>query len=238
MTPEIERALAYPFAPPRRSYVFSGGEAVFDDDPGFREALNAAMAVPRVAILASGSNASPTRLMEKFGGEAVVPTLRAELKGYAVVHSAKFTRYGAMPATFHPHQSATARVFVNLLDAGQLDVMDGTEALGHEYDRVDAPFPETVEHGAKPDRYEAYISRFGALRAGEGAAASAAADQDAPGLKVMSQEEAILHAMDVLEIEETLPDFVQRVIDDAAFRDAQNAQLKRLAALPFGAAGA
>ena len=44
--------------------------------------------------------------------------------------------------------------------------------------------------------------------------------------------------MDVLEIEETLPDFVQRVIDDAAFRDAQNAQLKRLAALPFGAAGA
>lgn len=238
MTPAVERALAYPFAPPRRSYVFQGGEALFDDAPGFGDALSAAMATPRVAILASGSNASPTRLMEKFGAGAVVPTLRANLSGYAVVHSAKFTAYGAMPATFHPHEGARARVFVNLLDEDQLAVMDGTEDLGGEYDRVDAPFPESVEHGALPDAFQAYISRYGALRHGEAAATSAAADQDAPGLTVLTQREAIAHAMGLLEAGDDLPDFVQRVIEDKDFRRVQNAQLKRLTALPFGATGA
>jgi len=238
VTPEVRRALAYPFDPPTRSYVFAAGRAVEESDAGFRDALARALSAPRTAVIASGSNASPARLMEKFGRDAVIPTLRAELADHAVVHSAKFTRYGAMPATLHPHPGARARVFVNLLDEAQLARMDETEDLGGEYDRVEAAAPDPLSHGVEIDRFEAYISRFGALRAGEGAAASAAADQDAPGLSVLTQRDAIAHAMGVLEQSGELHDFVARVIADHDFRARSNAQLKATAGLPFAMARA
>lgn len=233
MTPEAERALAYPFAPPSRGFVFARGQAIFEDEPGFRRALDRAMDQPRAALLASGSNASPTRLREKFGEEGLIPTLRAEIADHVVTHSAKFCSYGAMPATLFPQPGGKARVFVNLLTEDQLARMDETEDLGAEYERLEIRTRPEVGHGAEAERFEAYISLYGALTAHGKPAASAAADQEAPGLTVLNQQQAIERAMEVLAVDQPLVDFITRVVREPDYRLAQNAQLKANAALPF-----
>ncbi len=238
MTPEAERALAYPFSPPSRGFIFVNGEAVFEDESGFREALEKGMESPRAALLASGSNASPTRLREKFGLEGMIPTLRAEVADHVVAHSAKFCSYGAMPATLFPHPGGKTRVFVNLLTENQLARMDATEDMGAEYERLEIRTRPEVGHGAEAERFEAYISLYGALTANGKPAASAASDQDAPGLTVLNQQQAIERAMDVLAVEQPLVDFITRIVREPDYRRAQNAQLKADAALPFRVAAA
>jgi hypothetical protein len=102
----LERALAYPYEAPGRSYLFRDGEAhELSPDPDLRD---------RTPLLSYGANASPEALARKLaplpGTE--LPVLRAALEGFDVVYSAHVSPYGAVPATLIESPGTTVPVFV------------------------------------------------------------------------------------------------------------------------------
>lgn len=224
----VEKALSYPFAPPDEPYVFDHG-ATRPFDP----ARDAALLADRVAVLAIGSNASPRRLAEKFTAGAALAVTRADVLDHVVAHSAKFAAYGSIPATLHPWPGARARVHVTWLDADQLAVMDRTETLGVEYDRV----PLTAAHDAGRLDAQTYVSRAGALsRDGAPILTAAARHAGADGLTVLDQRAAQAFAMALVGGGEALEAFVVSNVVDAAVRKARSAALTAAAGLPYGRA--
>ena len=149
----VERALAYPFAPPRDSYVIDGREArpLRDGDvPPSGE---------RHAVLAYGANSSTRVLLRKFPGDLHLPVLRGQLDGYEVVYSSHLSAYGSVPVTLHPVPGARIETFLTLLDDHQLVRLAETEFnyairrlggarfRGGEID-VDGPIAFVSRHGA------------------------------------------------------------------------------------------
>ena len=114
-----------------------------------------------VPLLAYGANGSPERLASKLP-HARVAALAARLRGWAVVHSAHVSPYGAVPATLVPAPDAVADVHVLLLDGragiGSLDATEPNyvrrtlEGVRLEADRL-----------GDLERVEAYVSRWGPL---------------------------------------------------------------------------
>jgi hypothetical protein len=88
-----------------------------------------------------------------------VAALAGRLRGWAIVHSAHVSPYGAVPATIVPEPGAEAAVHVLLLDdPGPLDLTEPN------YDRVRLEGLELeVEHLGRVPSVEAYVSKWGAL---------------------------------------------------------------------------
>ena len=103
----LERALAYPYAAPDRSFLYRDGEAVAL--PAGGPDLDG-----RAPLLSYGANASPEALARKLASLPGVelPVLRAELADFDVVYSAHVSPYGAVPATLQESPGTTAPVFV------------------------------------------------------------------------------------------------------------------------------
>ena len=162
MTPEwlieaIRLAERYPFARPRRSFVFrSEPSAMLECD--WRHT--------RTPVLAIGANAAPERLAVKFPGAGqVIPVDRAVLHDHAVVYASHFARYGAIPATLHPAPGARTEVFVTWLEARQLAAMHRSEGVGQRYAYIELDrILLEVEGRGEVNAVGAYVSRFGALR--------------------------------------------------------------------------
>jgi hypothetical protein len=120
----------------------------------------------RTPVIACGSNGAPGRLVRKFAGSgARIPVTPAWLHDWAVVYSAHFTSYGALPATLHRCPGARTRLCVTWLTAAQLELMHRSEGAGERYDyalleRLERLEPEVEGHGAI-DRAGAYLSRRG-----------------------------------------------------------------------------
>jgi hypothetical protein len=88
-----------------------------------------------------------------------VAALAGELRGWAVVHSAHVSPYGAVPATLVRAAGAVAQVHVLLLD--DRGPLDATEP---NYHRVELTGIELeVERLGRLRAVEAYVSRWGAL---------------------------------------------------------------------------
>jgi hypothetical protein len=86
--------------------------------------------------------------------------LAGQLRGWAVVHSAHVSPYGAVPATLLPAEDAVADVHVLLLD--DMRPLDLTEP---NYDRIRLTDVDlSVDRLGRIDAVEAYISKWGALR--------------------------------------------------------------------------
>jgi hypothetical protein len=82
------------------------------------------------------------------------------LRGWAVVHSAHVSPYGAVPATLVRHEGAMADVHVLLLD--DMSPLDATEP---NYDRVRLEGIELeVERLGRLDAVDAYLSKWGPLQ--------------------------------------------------------------------------
>jgi hypothetical protein len=137
--------LAYPGSRPERSFLFERGR-VCD--------LGPVPAGERHAVLAVGSNGCPGRLLEKFGPDATIPVLRGTVADSAVVYAARLAGYGAIPATYLPVDGAVSQVWLTLLDGGQLEVMDESEA---GYDRAPVPAPFQIEGGGEVTGVTAYL---------------------------------------------------------------------------------
>lgn len=103
----LERALAYPYATPDRSYLYLDGEA--RELPGAGADLSA-----RTPLLSYGANAAPDALARKLAAlpGVALPVMKSELDGFDVVYSAHVSPYGAVPATLLESPGTTAPVFV------------------------------------------------------------------------------------------------------------------------------
>jgi hypothetical protein len=120
----LRRALAYPYATPKGSYLYREGEAL--ELPTGEHDL-----AGRTPLLSYGANAAPEALARKLAALPGVemPVLRAELEGFDVVYSAHVSPYGAVPATLIESPGTVAPVFVAhptaeqraLLTAGELN---------------------------------------------------------------------------------------------------------------------
>lgn len=125
----LERALAYPYAAPERSYLYLDGEA--RELPGSGTDLSA-----RTPLLSYGANASPDALARKLAPLPGVemPVLQVELEGFDVVYSAHVSPYGAVPATLLESPGTTAPVFVIHPTAEQRALLTASEP---NYDLVE-----------------------------------------------------------------------------------------------------
>lgn len=103
----LERALAYPYATPERSYLYLDGEAT-ELPPGGPDLDG------RAPLLSYGANSAPAALARKLASlpGKEMPVLRAELEDFDVVYSAHVSPYGAVPATLLESPGTTAPVFV------------------------------------------------------------------------------------------------------------------------------
>jgi hypothetical protein len=148
----VERALAYPFAPPEDSYVLDGREPrpVREDDLAMDD---------RHPLLAYGSNSTTRALLRKFAGHLHLPVLRGELEGFDVVYSSHLSAYGSLPVTIHQAPGTRISTFVTLVSDEQLvrlaetefnyalHRLDGARFQGPEID-VDGPLAFVSRHGA------------------------------------------------------------------------------------------
>lgn len=166
----LRRALAYPYAPPERSYLYRGGVAA-ELPPGGPD-LDA-----RPALLSYGANAAPEALARKLaslpGEEDGMPVLRAELTGFDVAYSAHVSLYGAVPATLVESAGTVAPVFVVLPSAEQLRLLTATEHGNYELAELRG-FDCRLEGGGEVAEALAYRSLHGPLCVDGGPVALAA----------------------------------------------------------------
>lgn len=227
----IAHAKAYPFAIPDRSYVL--------DRDGWRFADGAPDVRGRHAVIASGSNASPDRLRNKYGPfphllDAPIPVTRARLHEFDAVYSAHFSDYGSIPATLAHVPGAVADVFVTWLTDAQLDRMHDTEQMGVNYDYAKLTGIQLLcENDAGFTSAHAYISRKGCLNRGGWPIPLAATRAEGRQGVAMTQEEVLEYARMKLAPQEDYEDFIRRQIDCAITRAERTAALSK-DALPHG----
>lgn len=143
----------YPFARAQGSFALAGA------------ALPTALTAP--PLLAFGANAAPDVLARKLPGVPVA-ALAGTLRGFAVVHSAHVSPYGAVPATIVPDAAGEVAVHALVLGgpdpSAALSALDATEP---NYDRVALRGLELVLDGVGDvPQAEAYVSRHGPLLVG------------------------------------------------------------------------
>jgi hypothetical protein len=136
----VERALAYPYVPPHRSYVLGR-------DVG-REG--------RHVLLAYGANGAPEVLRRKLGDDVRIEVLAGTLHDYDIVYSSHVSAYGAIPSTLHPAPGRAVPVFALLVDDDQLVRLVETE-FNYSVRRLSGL---AFEHA---DSAIAFVSRHGAL---------------------------------------------------------------------------
>ena len=149
------------------------GDALVDDGRGGRSLddvlleLDVAPIADREPVLAVGSNASTAQLRHKAEStdmSPVVPMVRAQVRGVMVGLAPKVFAPGYIPAgpVFDP--AARATLFVQWLDAAQLDALDRTE---RGYERLELVTGRGVSvelpSGASLDRCFGYVATLGYL---------------------------------------------------------------------------
>ena len=206
---QILHAESYPFARPACSYLFDGG-MMRPLSPGAMEG--------RLPVVASGSNASPSRLAAKFGDREKIPVTRAELRDFAVVFAGHFTRYGAIPATLCPHHGAVTDVWITWLSPAQLEVMHRSEGVidcreaEQRYDFFELTGLDLRPAGLAPiDRAGAYLARRMFSPAGE-AMRFAEIAAHGSSLSARSHRAALRQAAALLEPEEPYQTFMASVL--------------------------
>jgi len=202
----VERALAYPFAPPEDSYVLEGRDPRPLRDGDVRD--------DRHVVLAYGSNCSTRALLRKFAGDLHLPVLNGSLDGFDVVYSSHLSAYGSVPVTLHPSPGTRIETFVTLLDDAQLVRLAETE-FNYAIRRLDgATFkgPEIEARGPI-----AFVSRHGAL----------GIDGHAIRLVDRGQRQMLERVRDHLAPHEQLADFIVRNVRDPERAVAFTAELKR-----------
>jgi hypothetical protein len=219
----IRLAEGYPYPRPAGSYLF---------DDGALRPLKAPWHERRTAVIACGSNGAPARLIQKFAGTgARIPVTPAWLHGYAVVYSAHFTSYGALPATLHPWPGARTRLCVTWLDAGQLERMHESEGVGERYDYV---LLEQLElgidgHGVVASA-GAYLSRRGPLAQDGSPVRLAEVLTQGCDLPAYSQPAMLRRMHRLLAPDESYAVFMNRILASLEDRGRATAGLLRLQA--------
>lgn len=227
MREKIRHAKAYPFGIPRHSYLLRDGAA----EPLTERADIERHTAGRTPVIASGSNRSPKRLIEKYGdAHAPIAVERAWLAGFDVVYAAHITRYGSIPATVHPVPGMRVSVSLTWLDDEQLKAMHATEG-NYDYlhlDRIDL----ATEAGAHHAAATAYVAKAGSLAVnGSLVGLKAVPAEDRPHIALTQRAaQGLVHGRTAPESH--FDDFVSGNVTDEALRRHRTKTLKRTA-LPF-----
>ena len=194
-----------------------------------------------VAIVASGSNASPARLLEKLGGHLdgrAIGGGPCVVDGWTSVYSAHFTAYGALPATLDRDPGARAELVCLHLPATLLSVLHRSEALGRNYGfyRLDGGVVRNATGGVVETPH-AYLSLHGVLRLDGGPRRLAAFAVDGSVHPAASERTVMASVCHLLDPELGLDEFVARLVEDGAFRAAKTAELRSRHARPLDLRG-
>lgn len=218
----IRLAEDYPYHRPSVGYLF---------DDGAIRPLEAPWHERRTAVIACGSNGAPSRLARKFAGTgAQIPVTPAWLSDWAVVYSAHFTSYGALPATLHPCPGARTRLCITWLTTAQLEVMHRSEGSGERYDYVelDRLELEIEGHGAI-ERAGSYLSRRGPLApAGRPVRLAETLTHDCD-LEAWAQPAMLRRMHRLLAPDGSYEAFMARILGSPDYRNRATAALEALA---------
>ena len=235
-------ALDYPFARPNHSYLFVDGDALplaesdKDNIDGRLLRRGAAPMQERIAVLAYGANAAPTRLRKKFSAQApgtIFPVFKARLHDFDVVYAGHISSYGAIPATLAPCRGTVVEIAVTYLDRHQLTRMHETELSSHSYvfGRLDGLTVEIEELGAL-STVHSYWAHHGNFSPRGGPLALAAVVAERRLFAEASQDRVQGHARDRLAPGRGLHDVVAENANDPALRRLRSMAL-RDSAQPF-----
>jgi hypothetical protein len=218
----IRLAEDYPYHRPSVGYLFDNGVIL---------PLEAPWRGRRTAVIACGSNGAPNRLIQKFTGSgARIPVTPAWLHDWAVVYSAHFTSYGALPATLHPCPGARTRLCVTWLAEAQLALMHRSEGAGERYDYVLLTGLDLRVEGHGPVAHAgAYLSRRGPLAQAGRPVRLAETPTLGCDLEACSQRGMLRRLQRLLAPEDSYPAFMARILGSPDYRGAMTARLDRLA---------
>jgi hypothetical protein len=244
----VARAKAYPFGTQVSSYLFVRGECWPVQFYNEKDPHNSAMAInkvattarelfihkgvdisslttPRIPVLASGSNASPIRLQEKYRDvldRTIIPVIRYSVANLLPVFSAKFASYGSITATLQQVSQSEAEIYVTFLTLPQLERMHQTEAIGDEYDFAqlnNTPMRQIASEPFVQKRAYAYLSRNGVFAIGGKQFTLDAAHGPTEGFTHKTQEAMLAKARDLLHPQQNLELFIlENVTNDTSRR--------------------
>lgn len=154
----VRRALAYPYDPPKGSFVQLGARTL----PVPPQEIDVE---GRRALLAYGANASPEALTRKLAHLPPRPiaVLRVSLSGWDVVYSAHVTRYGSVPAAVVASPGTVASVHLVFPDDEQLAALAATEGQNYRLEQLSGFTAELEIGGESPAEIDAFISVHGPL---------------------------------------------------------------------------
>jgi len=252
--------MAYPFAIPDFDFLYVNGAAlpmrIGDGEPmhdGRVEVDGAWQSVadlmdrlgatvkPRLPVIGYGSNRSPDRLKEKYGGApapVVIPVARAWLEDFDVAYVAHFAHYGSVPAGLQYCPGTRVQVSVLWLDPAQLSLMHQSEAVGHHYGfgRLSPLRLGFVGGGDRSDAWT-YVPLHGLARAPLDHSAGRRMADCAAALHAVVAERRVLPAMSQgalldavaarLQPGSDADRFVLRLLTDAAWRQIMTERLRQ-----------
>ena len=257
----VARAKAYPFGTPTSSYLFVRGECwpvwsynernphksiitTNNSSTTARELFAhkgvdiSSLTAPRIPVLASGSNASPVRLKEKYADvldRTIIPVIRYSVANLLPVFSAKFASYGSITATLQQVPRSEVEMCVTFLTLPQLERMHETEAIGDEYDFDQlnkVPMRQIASEPFVQQTAYAYRSRHGVLSIKEKQFTLDASYRTCDKFPYKTQEQMLSSARDLLRPGQDLDLFILHNITDEPTRRTHNELLRRLG-MPF-----
>jgi len=194
-----------------------------------------------VAIVASGSNASPTRLHEKLGahlGGRAVAGVPCVVTDFTPVFSAHFTAYGAVPATLARDRGACARLICLHVPAGVLAALHRSEAVGRNYGfyRLDGAVVRSTE-GDRVEAPHSYLSLHGTLQIDGAPRRLGQFAVEGSRYRTSFEPTILLELMRLLGQAGSAQGFAARLAAEAAFRAAMTDALQRRFARPLDGEG-
>lgn len=261
----VRIALSYPFERPEADTVLAGGRLMnvvrFDAD----EPLESVVRDPQngtsgrvgdhlvrqgetlgktagfQTILASGSNASPSRIMAKLHTLPAPPLaffLPGTLADHVAAYSCHFASYGSIPATLTRYQGATVRLVALVLPTVTLEMMHESESLGRNYGyyRLSESAFQT-ESGQSLWQPQAYLSLRGLFAPNGQVLRMAAVEAQACNWPAPDQEQALSVAAGMLGATGIASDFLRTMLVDDELRESRSSRLGQIARQPLDTDG-
>lgn len=192
-------------------------------------------------ILASGSNASPSRMVAKFGRLADRPPvffIPGRLDDHVAAYSCHFASYGSMPATLTHAEGASTGLIAIVVPTMTLDYLHASEALGQNYGYFrQSGLSFAAESGNRIKCLHTYLSLRGLFAPDGTPRRLSAADSKGCDWPAFSERQAISSATDILGQAGSPEDFVASLLERDKTRELRSAQLALSAHLPVDLTG-
>ena len=218
----LARAKGYPYELPTASYLLFEGRKVTERGHTVNDMDK------RKPVLAYGSNAAFEQLKRKYAktlAKELIPVFKVILPGFDVVYSARFSRYGAIPAALAPSKGTVVETFVTYLTDRQLRILHKTEGTAYQFGELRG-LNAMVDRVGLAERLYLYQSRVGALTCDGGMVAYEEVSAQNRKFLAARHEEILAVMHKKLDGTGDLENFIMKVIVDDKARIAHSAALR------------